>query len=131
MIRIVMLVQYLRRLSKWLDLNKGNLVLAASFLFLICNAIWKEIDADWRLYYVPLALLLVAFNFYVFKTTKGKIKIFFEYFLWLSYGNLIKMIFINNRIVSEANDYVFGVLMTLILIYKLWTMGNGSKSNNS
>lgn len=99
-------------------------IIVTNFCFLLCNAIWFFITNDYRLYYIPLALLLVAFNFYVWETWKGskRILIFFEYFLWLSYGNLVKMIFLNNKTVSQVNDYVWGILLTVILIYRLWAI---------
>lgn len=114
-----MLAPYRHRLNKM-----AKVLIVANFLFLICNAVWFFVTNDYRMYYVPLALLLVAFNFYVYKTWKGSkvILVFFDYFLWLSYGNLIKMVFLNNKTVSEINDYVFGVVLTIVLIYRLWVI---------
>jgi|SRR5690349_16510721 len=131
-----MLGQYRHRLSSFINKNKVTILIVASFLFLICNAVGMLFISDWRIYYVPLALLLVAFNFYVWETWKGRkiVLIFFDYFLLLSFGNLIKMIFLNNETVSQVNDYAFGGFLTLRLIYKLirlWITGNGLRSNNS
>jgi len=95
-------------------------VIILSFCFLIGNIVWPYLG-DWRFYFVPLALLLVAFNYFVYKSDLGKYeKVFMHYFLLLSYGNVVKMIFLNNAIVSQVNDFVWGGILSLILIVRLW-----------
>lgn len=95
-------------------------VIISNFVFLVANITWIY-TGDPKFFYVPLALLLVAFNYYILKSFKGKGNtiLFLEYFLWLSYGNLIKQLFYSETL-KQINDYAWGSLMTIYLIYKLW-----------
>ena len=106
-------------------------VIIANFVFLIANMTWVY-TGDPKFFYVPLALLLVAFNYYIKKSFKGKGNaiLFLEYFLWLSYGNLIKQLFYSET-AKQINDYAWGGCMTAYLIYKLWVIRKQQGGKNS
>lgn len=97
-----------------------NIIIILNFIFLLSNILWQYVG-DPKAFYIPLALLLVAFNFQLWKTFEGSryVKAFLEYFVLLAIGNLIKQIFYSDTL-RVANDYYWGGFLTVYLIIKLW-----------
>lgn len=97
-----------------------RLIIILNFVFLVSNILWVYIG-DPKAFYIPLALLLVAFNFHLWKTFEGSryVKAFLEYFVLLAIGNLIKQIFYSENM-RQLNDYYWGGFLSVYLIIKLW-----------
>lgn len=94
-------------------------IIILNFIFLLSNILWPFIG-DPKVFYIPLALLLVAFNFQLWKTEDRRfVKVFLEYFVLLAIGNLIKQIFYSERL-KQLNDYYWLGFLTVYLIIKLW-----------
>lgn len=96
-----------------------RVIIILNFIFLLSNILWPFIG-DPKAYYIPLALLLVAFNFQLWKTEGRRfVRVFLEYFVLLAIGNLIKQIFYSENL-KVLNDYYWGGFLTVYLIVKLW-----------
>lgn len=97
-------------------------VIISAFGFLIGNILWPFVDEE-KVYFVPLAVLLLVLFLYVRKTValneSTTVRIFIDYFVVLAAGNVLKELLFNPT-VKELNDYWFGGLVTLVLIITLW-----------
>lgn len=89
--------------------------------FTIGNVVWDKFD-DPRIFYVPLAVFLLLSTLFVRKTVKtsDQITIYLLDYLWiLAVGNLIKQIFYYSNTIKQVNDYAWGGLISLWLIFMI------------
>lgn len=90
------------------------------FLFTIGNIIWPMFNEP-KIFYVPLALFI--FSLLIEVRSRINIKNYYEiilvqYFIFLAGGNIVKQLFYTERI-KQANDFIWGGIVTIWLIYKL------------
>lgn len=116
----------------------------AGFAFMLGNIFWPYIGEP-KLFYVPLATMILLLFLEIrnhYKKDKSRLPILIDFFVLLAWGNLIKQLFYSSNpqvyfagyqmpLISLVNDYVWGFLNIIYLIYKLrkWATHNqrGSK----
>lgn len=80
------------------------------FLYLICSIVYDRLDtpenpADYRIFYIPFALMVFALILKC-KVYAIKYKWAWNFFFWLSIGQLIKHCLFN-PFLQTLNDYVY------------------------
>jgi len=97
-----------------------RLIIISGIAFTIGNVVWPIWDEP-KIFYVPLAVFLLSCLVFIKShTAPGSIsKLLLNYLTLLAWGNLVKQAFYNENI-SQINDYVWGGLLTVWLIYKLY-----------
>lgn len=94
--------------------------------YLLGNVAYSLLDnpigsASPYLFYIPMAFLMVALIWLAWEYSKKQTPVIRElwmFFLVLSVGQLIKFA-ISNPFVEAYNDYVWGFVATIRLLYKL------------
>ena len=106
-----------------------RLIIISGVLFVLGNAFWWVFNEP-KLNYIPQAVFFISLILFVKNHVTKKVHhIFLEYLLLLSYGNLVKQVFYSN-ILKQVNDYIWGGLVTIYLIYKLikWATNTSQQS---
>lgn len=97
-----------------------KLFIISAFAFTIGNVLWDKFGMDDpRIFYIPLAFLLLMGSLCAKKLYSGKdkrIEYCLKYVITLSIGNIVKQIWYYSYDIKQFNDYVFGITATLILI---------------
>lgn len=96
----------------------------SGILFTIGNVVWPYFG-DYRVFFIPLALFLFMGAWCVKKRPQREVTkiddLFLEYIVLLAAGNIVKQVFYNNHTIKQVNDYVWGSLLTIILLSRiLW-----------
>jgi hypothetical protein len=94
-----------------------KLVIISGICFTIGNAIWPLFDEQ-KLLYIPQAIFFISMLTVCKRKYEGLIKLFLTYLLLLAYGNLVKQVFYSD-ILKQINDYIWGGLVTLWLLYNI------------
>jgi len=93
-------------------------IILSGICFTVGNVIWPLFDEP-KLFYVPLAFLILTLLIDVKRSvTKDYEKAFFDWLVMLAAGNVVKQLFYSEKL-AQINDYVFGAIITVWLIYKL------------
>lgn len=91
-------------------------------LFTIGNVTWPYFN-DPRVFYIPLALFLFMGSWCAKSPSKKNYTIidgfFLDYIVLLAGGNIVKQVFYYNNTVSQVNDYIWGLVITIILIIRI------------
>jgi len=98
------------------------LIIITGILATLGNAFWDQFNEP-KLFWIPFSVFIMLLMYEVcaksIKENKIK-KYFLTYLLLLSMGNVVKQVFYNEKM-RQWNDYVFGSLLTLILlIFLAW-----------
>jgi len=101
----------------------GILALLTCGLYLAANIVYDWLDtpeqpADYRIYYIPLSLMIFALILNGKKHASNKAKPYWWAFMWLAIGQLVKFILFN-PFLQMLSDYGFLLLVVIGLIYKL------------
>jgi hypothetical protein len=96
------------------------LIVISGLVFTAGNVLWDKFGINEpKLFYVPLAVFLCALLYDQLNRLKeGYKRIFIQYLFILSLGNFLKQVFYTETI-KQINDYVFGALVTVWLLYNL------------
>lgn len=93
-------------------------VIFSGAAFTVGNVIWPIFDEP-KIFYVPLGLFLFFLLWEVKKVVnKDYEKAAIEWLFILSAGNIIKQLFYTEKL-KQINDYGFGAVVTVWLLYKL------------
>lgn len=89
--------------------------------FTVGNIVWVLFDEP-KYFYVPLAVFISSLVWMEKeRTEKGCVAhIFMQYFFILSCGNIVKQVFYTPDL-AQINDYVFGGMVTVWLLHKLFS----------
>lgn len=130
-----------RRFTEWKIYRKKSApslriwaIIISGLCFTIGNITWSLCNEP-RVFYIPLAVFLLLLIYEVHEPTKKKTVVqlyFIRYFIFLAAGNVVKQVLYNETI-DQINDYIWGAIITLILIIALikWaihTHNSGKKS---
>lgn len=97
-----------------------RLIIISGIAFTVGNVVWPIWDEP-KIFYVPLAVFLLSCVVFVKSHVAPNTisKLLLNYLTLLACGNVVKQIFYTQNI-SQINDYVWGGLLTVWLIYKLY-----------
>lgn len=99
---------------------RRRVALVAGISFVFGNVLWDKFGwYEPKIMYVPLALFLWLLIYEVIEPSKLSLVkpelYFWRYLFALSIGNIIKQVFYSETI-EQINDYIWGGLVTLILL---------------
>jgi hypothetical protein len=97
-----------------------RVVIISGVCFTVGNIIWPFFDEP-KLFFVPLAIFISSAVWCVKSSVdigSKWIHLLLSYLLLLSYGNIIKQMFYTDNI-KQINDYIWGGLVTVWLLYKI------------
>lgn len=101
--------------------------------FLAGNVLYDWLDtpdkpADYRIYYVPLSLMIFSLILLCKKNATKKTEPYWCFFMWLSIGQIVKFL-IFNPFLQMLSDYGFLGVVTIGLIYKLIKNAQSARTN--
>ncbi len=102
-------------------MNKFALI--SCLCFLVGNITFDILDtpehpADYRIYYLPLSIMIFALILVARKSTVGTMRTIWSFFMWLAVGQVVKFL-ITNPFIQMISDYLFLAIVTIGTLYKL------------